>query len=979
MAENATTENILSISLREYKKQIDDLKGSLLGLKKGSEEYEKIAQEVRDKQAKLNEVLNDSKTISTAAVNSMAAMKKELKELKAEANQIDVGSARFKELSQQILETTDKLKELEASQGTYSRNVGNYESGVVSLKSQFKELYQEMSNMLAQGVAPTDEAFVALAKRAGDMKDAMLDSQAVIKHYADDTKTLSTVVDIAKTGAAAFGVYQGALSAFGIENENINQSLNTLVGITTTLNSLQQLQTALVDRASITYRAYQGVVELGSKALAALGLASKTATSSTVAETVATTAHTGAMAADTAATGAATVATQLFRKALIATGVGAIVVAIGTLISYLDDLVDIFKSACSWVGKATGLIKEQTTAEKIAAAQAKKHAEEVAALSKKEKELQQEGVTLKATYEKLQAIWANTKTLADRKQFVEQYKNEMSSLGVEVNNVNDAERFFSNEGAAAFAKSIEIRARLALAQSKLMQAIQKEEQAVSEQWMGDALYKVQQQKQAVLDEITNLSAQLSKFTPKSSAPKTTTTKTTSSKSTTKQDVDISGDMDALEKKLKEQIDTINYSYDLLAAKGKATADDEINRITSIYIVSTDILTKEKADREAQLENAKITAEQRKSIEKDIYDIEQQLLETQREYEVDYAKIITEIHKNKYKEIIDAAKKASDEETKAFGESNIAAMYTEMLKDAEPEIAAQIVKNLSVSDDVKEQIISNLDAVNGELDKKRYEYYLQQEEAEYQHQQNLLQIQKDALVEVGIEYGEDSEQYLAMKQSVYDREEQMARKHTENLTKIENNHSKATKKTNKLTLGNYLDMGKGVANIMDTVAGIMEDDIRNKQENGKISEEEAKKQFETVKALQIVSATINTIEGAITAYTSAQSLGPIAGPIVGGINAAAVTAMGVANIAQIKSQQFGSSGGVGNTVQAATREATNVDFSGVNVNPLLDETADINRMTTLSEQQQSEQRVYILQSDIADSQNQVQIRQSNTTF
>ena len=56
---------------------------------------------------------------------------------------------------------------------------------------------------------------------------------------------------------------------------------------------------------------------------------------------------------------------------------------------------------------------------------------------------------------------------------------------------------------------------------------------------------------------------------------------------------------------------------------------------------------------------------------------------------------------------------------------------------------------------------------------------------------------------------------------------------------------------------------------------------------------------SAKNLRIAAATIDMISGAVTAFSTAQQLGPIAGPIVGAINAAAVVASGLANIAKIR--------------------------------------------------------------------------------
>lgn len=61
-------------------------------------------------------------------------------------------------------------------------------------------------------------------------------------------------------------------------------------------------------------------------------------------------------------------------------------------------------------------------------------------------------------------------------------------------------------------------------------------------------------------------------------------------------------------------------------------------------------------------------------------------------------------------------------------------------------------------------------------------------------------------------------------------------------------------------------------------------------------------FENQKAFRIAEATIDTIAGAIAAFTGAMSLGPIAGPILGGALAAAVTTFGALNIAKISQEQ-----------------------------------------------------------------------------
>ena len=112
-------------SLKEYKKHIDDLRGSLLALDKTSEEYAKVSDEIRQEQTKLNEVMKVGKDYSDAAdgsynklVQTMSELKKQWRATSDEAERAQLGS--------QILDINNQLKELDASTGNFQRNVGDY-------------------------------------------------------------------------------------------------------------------------------------------------------------------------------------------------------------------------------------------------------------------------------------------------------------------------------------------------------------------------------------------------------------------------------------------------------------------------------------------------------------------------------------------------------------------------------------------------------------------------------------------------------------------------------------------------------------------------------------------------------------------------------------------------------------------------------------------------------------------------------------
>ena len=133
--------------------------------------------------------------------------------------------------------------------------------------------------------------------------------------------------------------------------------------------------------------------------------------------------------------------------------------------------------------------------------------------------------------------------------------------------------------------------------------------------------------------------------------------------------------------------------------------------------------------------------------------------------------------------------------------------------------------------------------------------------------------------------------------------------------------------------------------------------------------------QSAKNLRIAAATIDMISGAVTAFSTAQQLGPIAGPIVGAINAAAVVASGLANIAKIRATNVSkdaaptSSAPAQATVSAPALE-TAVPTTTV-INGARTETA-LNRASQPS-------RVYVVQSDIEAAAQDTRVQVAESSF
>ena len=187
--------------------------------------------------------------------------------------------------------------------------------------------------------------------------------------------------------------------------------------------------------------------------------------------------------------------------------------------------------------------------------------------------------------------------------------------------------------------------------------------------------------------------------------------------------------------------------------------------------------------------------------------------------------------------------------------------------------------------------------------------------------------------------------------------------TEYFEEQERVRTKATEDAYKSSMNTLSAAAAATANLLNGLADLMES-------NQKAAEKNEKK----VKALRIAAATIDMLQGAVTAFASAFQLGPIAGPIVGAINAAAVVAMGAVNIAKIKSTNPSSGG------DSATPTATPVSVSAPSIDTNI---PTITTATSASEEERlnrmaSPQKVYILQSDIeaAGNQSKIQIEESS---
>ena len=197
-------------NLKEYKEYIDNLKGSLLALDKGSKQYEENAKELKEAQEKLNEVMKLSKSKGDAVEGSYDNLSQTMSKLKKEWKATGDESKRA-ELGKRIAEINDKLKNMDASVGVFSRNVGNYQNafedaflklkdGVTSSIPAINKLNSAFNLIVANPIGATISA-IALAITA--VVKSMKSSESQFNQFKVATSGIKVVIDGVKNALSS--------------------------------------------------------------------------------------------------------------------------------------------------------------------------------------------------------------------------------------------------------------------------------------------------------------------------------------------------------------------------------------------------------------------------------------------------------------------------------------------------------------------------------------------------------------------------------------------------------------------------------------------------------------------------------------------------------------------------------------------------------------------------------------------------------
>ena len=294
----------------------------------------------------LNGILNNQDKQMQAANGSyqqlslqLEMMKKAYKSLNDEEKNSDIG----KKLGDEIQNMDAHLKDLAADMGEFQRNTGNYAIAQGNVKTEMRELVQELALLTIQYRSMSDEEqqsasgkqleekIQVMTQKAATLKDAVMDVNRAVQAGANDTKNFTAITEGINLVISGFGSLKGAATLLGLSEKD-------LIKVQT------QLQAALVISNGLTKA--QNVLQKESNLMQGVAIVQKRAHA--IAENIKTAAEGRGVIvtkAATAAQAAFNAVAKMNPYLLLATVIGAAIVAIVAFTKKTDEETESQKKA----------------------------------------------------------------------------------------------------------------------------------------------------------------------------------------------------------------------------------------------------------------------------------------------------------------------------------------------------------------------------------------------------------------------------------------------------------------------------------------------------------------------------------------------------------------------------------------------------------------------------------------------------------
>lgn len=363
-----------------------------------SETARKIAElkEATREQNNLNKLAAKEANSAAGSYNALSAQYSRLKMILNQMSEEErKNTAEGRKMVKQAEDLYAKMNELQKATGKYTLQVGNYELAGKSLRAELKEITMQLQQMRMRGEENSEE-YQKLIARAGELSDTMGDVSQAIRNTASDTSNLDAVLGAASAVTGGFGLAIGAMSVLGVNTESVEKAQKKLQEAIALVNSVQAISNAL-NKDSALMTKLRAVAQK---------LLNKTMEESAV------------------VTNAATTATNKWKIALMTTGIGVFLVALGALVALIYNYIDATSTAAQ---KQIIFNQQMDIAEK-------KMNNAQAAYSRMRAEMSASGATAKelaqADYDNAKQAEANAKAIADAQkkrfdEFAHQYNAEV--------------------------------------------------------------------------------------------------------------------------------------------------------------------------------------------------------------------------------------------------------------------------------------------------------------------------------------------------------------------------------------------------------------------------------------------------------------------------------------------------------------------------------------------------------------------------
>ena len=220
-----------------------------------------------------------------------------------------------------------------------------------------RELSRVIREYQSVAIAAGEESVVGreAINQAGKLKDRIGDLQAQTKVASSDFKNLDLAIAGIGTGAAVFQGLSGAIALTGIENEALTKTMVKLQAAQGIANAVNQVALALNSDAVLGIQLRIAVEKIKNFVI---GDSAKVATEAAVSEGLLSGANTAVGGSAIFASGAM----KTLKIAMISTGIGALVVGVGYLVTKLMDASEASDKLKKSQKAASDAAKEQSSA-----------------------------------------------------------------------------------------------------------------------------------------------------------------------------------------------------------------------------------------------------------------------------------------------------------------------------------------------------------------------------------------------------------------------------------------------------------------------------------------------------------------------------------------------------------------------------------------------------------------------------------------